>query len=757
MATNTTLEDKPIRLTLSLNSNQKVQSVILIPTIVLRSPFTETIQYILQQSIKKLRIKKPKRLFLVKHGMQHVQQVFHSKNENLDGLGGATGDGDGEGNGGYIKFQNGDIVIVSAGEDYIGALPMISNLETTTTTTTTVETLFASDAAPAPTPHPSATTAPNLYKTVNILSHHAPLDPLAIQQLQSTSQSLHHLTHTIGMPDLCPGTKHPVGAVYISQNGVVYPELVGGDVGCGMGLYVLEGGFMKTKRGGGSNGRWDVETVAEDLRKWSGRLRGLESGWGDMEPNDTCGGGGGGGGERMVSEYLKTRLEPLDVERDAWLEPFHQHLGTIGGGNHFAEIQVLDHVNDREALYTQLGLKETDVLLLVHSGSRGLGKWIYDSHIERHGKGGEGVSGGGGGGGGVMMGTEAGDEYMDRQRKACLWARYNRDLIAHRVVSMLFENRDAEMPLDNLEISIGGGGGGGDQEQNNGDIGIRYLRKVIDIWHNNVEALKLPMPNDSSSSSSSSSELSNKSNNVFYIHRKGAAPADRGIVPIPGSRGAHTYLVQPSIKNATTITTTTPSPDKTHENDIAVLLKTGLSLPHGAGRKWTRSKALQVFKTKLEKSERRQRQQNSSNNNSDKYNNSSKRDFNKGGGRVSDYMMDNIIDDSRFDIPDSHSNDKRAMPTDPNSATSLHNMKSNQKAAANVHNRPSQQPFTVSSLTTTSLSSLVICEDRDLLFEEAPEAYKEIESVIKDVVEEFGMGRVVGVLRPVVTYKMRKG
>jgi release factor H-coupled RctB family protein len=49
----------------------------------------------------------------------------------------------------------------------------------------------------------------------------------------------------------------------------------------------------------------------------------------------------------------------------------------------------------------------------------------------------------------------------------------------------------------------------------------------------------------------------------------------------------------------------------------------------------------------------------------------------------------------------------------------------------------------------------VICEDRDLLYEEAPEAYKNIDSVIDDVQRE-NLADVIAVLRPLVTYKVRR-
>jgi len=49
----------------------------------------------------------------------------------------------------------------------------------------------------------------------------------------------------------------------------------------------------------------------------------------------------------------------------------------------------------------------------------------------------------------------------------------------------------------------------------------------------------------------------------------------------------------------------------------------------------------------------------------------------------------------------------------------------------------------------------VICEDKDLLYEEAPQAYKNIESVISDMVS-FGLIQVVARFTPLLTYKVRE-
>ena len=66
-----------------------------------------------------------------------------------------------------------------------------------------------------------------------------------------------------------------------------------------------------------------------------------------------------------------------------------------------------------------------------------------------------------------------------------------------------------------------------------------------------------------------------------------------------------------------------------------------------------------------------------------------------------------------------------------------------------------RERFSVSELAQTSLGGRVVCEERDLLYEEAPAAYKNIEAVIADLVAA-GLVSVIATLRPLLTYKTRK-
>ena len=202
----------------------------------------------------------------------------------------------------------------------------------------------------------------------------------AAQQLEHTA-TLKGMQVAVGLPDLHPGKGHPIGAAFISRTWI-YPQLVGNDIGCGMGLW-----------------KTDLKSKKLKIDKWAAKLDGLDASW--------------------------------DGDTHAWLaqhgaEPtaFDHSLGTVGGGNHFAELQALDTVINQPAC-DELGLDKTQLYLLVHSGSRGLGECILRHHIEAHGK------------SGLDDDTADAAAYIEAHDKAVKWAEANRALIAQRFLSCL--------------------------------------------------------------------------------------------------------------------------------------------------------------------------------------------------------------------------------------------------------------------------------------------------------------------------------
>jgi RNA-splicing ligase RtcB len=97
------------------------------------------------------------------------------------------------------------------------------------------------------------------------LAEKAVVDTQAIGQLEQTAHTLPGLIHAVGQPDLHPGNRFPIGAVFVSE-GWIHPPLIGGDIGCGMAWYKVES--LSRRQVDGDKGK-----------KISENLRGLEGPW----------------------------------------------------------------------------------------------------------------------------------------------------------------------------------------------------------------------------------------------------------------------------------------------------------------------------------------------------------------------------------------------------------------------------------------------------------------------------------------------
>ena len=202
----------------------------------------------------------------------------------------------------------------------------------------------------------------------------------AVRQLYATAK-LDGVRRVIGFPDIHPGKGTPVGSAFVTE-GVIYPHLIGGDIGCGMALF-----------------KTDLVRRDAKLDRWAKLQFNLEHPW-----------------DEFVSDFL--------AERDLESTEFDSALGTIGGGNHFAELQTVEKVLEADE-FKKLGLGKQQLVVLVHSGSRGLGESILRAHVDQHF------------GNGVEADSFAAEEYLRGHDFAVRWAKANRELIAHRFVAAL--------------------------------------------------------------------------------------------------------------------------------------------------------------------------------------------------------------------------------------------------------------------------------------------------------------------------------
>ncbi|MCU0829623.1 MAG: RNA ligase RtcB family protein [Tabrizicola sp.] len=320
-------------------------------------------------------------------------------------------------------------------------------------------------------------------------------------------------------PDLHPGRFGPVGAAFLADR--IWPQLVGPDIGCGMALW-----------------RLDLPRHRLKLDRAERRLSVLDAA---VDPDD-----------------LADAAAAAGLTGDLGLAG----LGTIGGGNHFCEVQVVDAVMAEGA-----GLRAGELCLLVHSGSRGRGAAVFEGLDETWKQ-------------GYASESRAGRDYLALHDAALAWARLNRALIAERAAEAL--SCAATLICDSVHNSVVRHAGG-------------------------------------------------------WLHRKGAAQADRGLVPLAGSRDAPSFLLS--------------VPDAVPEALASV--------SHGAGRRYDRS---------------------------------------------------------------------------------------------SMHGRIRKQRTVLEALGRNRFGGRVICADPDLLLEEAGQAYKAPESVLRDL-EAFGLARALARLLPLLTFK----
>lgn len=220
-------------------------------------------------------------------------------------------------------------------------------------------------------------------KKINIIiNQKCWLESEAKDQLVYLSK-LEGVLEVVGLPDLHVG-KVPIGSV-VKTKDIIYPHIIGGDVGCGMRL--INTGVASKK--------FKVERIAKKLEK----LRSLDE---ITIPNELY---------RMTST---------------------KSLGTIGGGNHFAEFQILDKVYNSEK-FEELNFDKDSILLLIHSGSRGFGERLLTRF---------------GGEKGLKIDSEEAEIYLRKHKKALEIAELNRQVIADKLLDYLGYNSKQEKVID---------------------------------------------------------------------------------------------------------------------------------------------------------------------------------------------------------------------------------------------------------------------------------------------------------------------
>jgi tRNA-splicing ligase RtcB len=189
------------------------------------------------------------------------------------------------------------------------------------------------------------------------------------------------------MPDVHWGYGFPIGGVAatdVELGGVVSPGGVGFDISCGVRLLVADVTRSEIRdalpalmdeldrtipRGLGGHGLWRLRGRDELVEVLVGGSRhAVEMGFGVPRDLERCEDGG------AVDD-----ADPGAVSDRAMSRGFGQ-VGSLGSGNHFLEVQVVDRVFEPAAARA-FGLERDQVCVMIHCGSRGLGHQICSDHV----------------------------------------------------------------------------------------------------------------------------------------------------------------------------------------------------------------------------------------------------------------------------------------------------------------------------------------------------------------------------------------
>ena len=195
-------------------------------------------------------------------------------------------------------------------------------------------------------------------------------------------------THSIVLPDGHQGYGFPIGGVAATdyEQGVISPGGVGYDINCGVRVIrtnldepdvrpklkdLIDRLFTDVPTGVGRTGKIDlqalggVDKVLNDGARWA-----VEHGFGwqeDLEYTEA-------GGQLPFADATKVSGEAKARGRN--------QAGTLGSGNHFLEIQLVDEIYDQAAAKAMGITRKGQVTVMIHSGSRGLGHQVCDDYIK---------------------------------------------------------------------------------------------------------------------------------------------------------------------------------------------------------------------------------------------------------------------------------------------------------------------------------------------------------------------------------------
>ncbi|MBI4484262.1 MAG: RtcB family protein, partial [Acidobacteria bacterium] len=209
----------------------------------------------------------------------------------------------------------------------------------------------------------------------------------SLQQVVNVAHLPGILNYSLAMPDIHWGYGFPIGGVAATdpEEGVISPGGVGYDINCGVRLVrtslvrsdiqdklkrVVGALYENVPTGVGASGAIRRLSAAE-LKKVlaKGGRWAVEQGFGREEDL-----------QHTEENGCLQGADP-DVVSSRALERGASQVGTLGSGNHFLELDVVDELFD-EQVAQAFGLQQGGVVILIHTGSRGLGHQVCTDYLQ---------------------------------------------------------------------------------------------------------------------------------------------------------------------------------------------------------------------------------------------------------------------------------------------------------------------------------------------------------------------------------------
>ena len=228
-------------------------------------------------------------------------------------------------------------------------------------------------------------TVPGLIYADELLLEHI-REEEALEQVANVAFLPGIVSRSLAMPDIHWGYGFPIGGVAATrvEDGVISPGGVGFDINCGVRLLrtnlseeevspkiekLVNALFHAVPSGVGSQGKLRLDQKEIDKVLVNGARWAVEKGYGEARDLEVTEENGGmrGADHGCVSVKAKQRGGP--------------QLGTLGAGNHFLEVQVVEEIYE-PAIASVMGIERLgQVLLLIHTGSRGLGHQVCTDYL----------------------------------------------------------------------------------------------------------------------------------------------------------------------------------------------------------------------------------------------------------------------------------------------------------------------------------------------------------------------------------------